>query len=649
MTEPSGPVTGPIWTRHLRREVQYLLDLSILAAALVLAYLLRFDFQVPAVHRKAALVQLPLVVLIQFVCVFALGAYHFVWRYIGMAEVRTFVRFAVISATPLVIMRLGLPETFGPWKVPLSIILLDTVFAFCGLLGIRILRRALYERYERTRRRGKSTSSRRRRTLLLGAGRAGLMAVREIEGRGDSSLELVGFVDDDVSKRGSVIHGLKVLGTTEELPQIAGKLHIDEIVITIAEADSATMRRLVRSCERIGARVRIIPGLFEILQGNVSITRFRDVGIEDLLGRETVRLDEAEVRRFLTAKTVMVTGCGGSIGSELVRQAARFAPSRVLLLERAEGALFEIERELRELWPSLECVPLVADAGDPVRLAAILSEYRPHAVFHAAAHKHVPMMEANVSEAVRNNVLATHTLGRLAGEHGCEAVVLISTDKAVQPTSVMGATKRLAELVIQDLDRQFAATRFLAVRFGNVMGSAGSVVPIFREQIARGGPVTVTHKEATRYFMTISEAAQLVLEAGAIGEGGEIMILDMGEPIRIFDLAVDMITLSGFEPHDEIPIAFTGLRPGEKLFEQLELSSEQLDRTLHPKVFIGRLETVGEARMAEMLERLDKLVRTGAGDELRSYLGSAIPEASLAAAPAAQSAPPASDERNVVN
>jgi FlaA1/EpsC-like NDP-sugar epimerase len=620
---------SPFWTRHLRREVQYILDLSLLTVAFVLAYLLRFDFRVPPEYQVFGLAQLPVVVLLQFVVVLFSGIYSFIWRYISMAEVRPFLWAASISTAPLLLLRFGLPDTLEMWRVPLSVIILDAGLAWGGLLSLRVLRRALYERYERERRERSPAEGRRRRVLLVGAGRAGIMAVREIRNRGDVDLDLAGFVDDDPSKLGSVIAGLRVLGTSRDVPRLAAELEVDQAVITIAEADAATIRGLVEVCERARLRVRIIPGLFELLQGSVSISRFRDVQIEDLLGRETVRLDEDELRRFLTGKSVLVTGAGGSIGTELCRQAARFEPRRLLLVDRAEGPLFEIDRELRQLWPHLDLEPLIADVGDANRMTEILESRQPHVVVHAAAHKHVPMMEDNPGEAVKNNSLATERLARLCGQAGCEAFVLISTDKAVAPTSIMGASKRIAELATQAMDEQFPATRFIAVRFGNVLGSTGSVVPIFRQQIAQGGPVTVTHPDARRYFMTIAEAAQLVLEAGAIGSSGEIMILDMGQPVKIEALARDMITLSGYRPYEEIPIVFTGLRPGEKLNEELELDGEEIDRTQHPKIFVGRLNGIPAAELEAALNELARRVAAGDDEALRQLLDDLLPEAQL--------------------
>jgi FlaA1/EpsC-like NDP-sugar epimerase len=452
-------------------------------------------------------------VLIQFAALHFTGVYSLIWRFIGMAEIQAFIKAAVVSATALLLLRLGLPVSFQAWHVPSSIIAMDTVLAFGGVLALRVARRALYERYE-------------------------------------------------------------------------------------------------------------------ILQGNVEVSRVRDVQVEDLLDRELIHLDELAVGRFLAASAVMVTGAGGSIGSELARQVARFQPSTLILVERAEFALFEIDRELTNLWPRLDIRAVVADVGDESRMRTVLSTHRPRVLLHAAAHKHLPMMEDHPDEAVKNNVLATRSVGELAGQLGVEAFVLISTDKAVRPTSVMGATKRLAELVVQELDRRYR-TRYVAVRFGNVMGSAGSVIPIFREQIEKGGPVTVTHPEMTRYFMTISEASQLVLQAGTMGKGGEIFTLDMGRPVRILDLAKDMITLSRLKPFEDIDIVFTGVRPGEKLSEELEILGEKTAKTCHPKIFIGKLATYPDSELRRILQRLDELSKFGDCGGIRVYLNQVLPEGRL--------------------
>ena len=613
---------------HLTRGLQFALDVAMLILAFGMAYLLRFEFVVPDKELHNAIQQLPYVVLVQLGALALAGVYSFIWRYVGLGEVKAFIYAATWSALVLAVLRLSLPTRFGTWRVPLSVTLMGTVLAFGGVLGLRVARRYLYERSQRKIRTAQAGSAEKQSTLLIGAGRAGVLAAREIEGRGDTSLEVKGFVDDDPEKRGAVIHGFRVLGTTEDLPRLVKELGIAQVVITIAQISRQEILRLIGLCRKIQVGVRIIPGLYDVLQGKVQVTRIRNVQIEDLLGREPIYLDEAQLGQFLGGKRVMVTGAGGSIGSELARQVARFQPASLQLVERAEFALFEIDGELRRTRSEIGVVPLVADVCDEARMRTVLGEHRPHIIFHAAAHKHVPMMEANPGEAIKNNVLGTRLLGEIAGEHGVEAFVMISTDKAVRPTSIMGATKRVAELAIQDLAGRYT-TRFEAVRFGNVIGSAGSVVPIFREQIRRGGPVTVTHPEMRRYFMTIPEAAQLVLQAGAMGEGGEIFILDMGEPMRILDLAEEMITLTGLRPYVDMDIVFTGLRPGEKLFEELELSGEQIAKTRHPKILIGRLNAYPPEEVARALRFLEELSRDGDGTAVRKFLNSLLPEANL--------------------
>jgi FlaA1/EpsC-like NDP-sugar epimerase len=632
-----GRTAGWLRTGLLTRRTQFALDLAMLVAAFGLAYLLRFDFEIPAAYRERALIQLPVVVMVQFVTLTLTGVYAFVWRYIGLKELGTFGRAALYSSLPLLLLRLSLPAGFDAWRIPLSVVIVDTVLGFGGLVALRVFRRSLYERFERRGRARRGGPGRRKRTLLIGAGRAGILAVREIHGRGDTDIDVVGFLDDDPLKQGMVIHGVRVVGTTHDLARLARELEADQAVVTVAEADPRTVQEIVEVCQRARLEVRTIPGLYEVLQGKVSISRFREIQMADLLGRPPVRLDEEALERFLTDRRVMVTGAGGSIGAELARQIARFRPAHLLLYERAEFALFDVDRALRALWPELSIVPLVGDVGDELRLREVFEQGVPDVVFHAAAHKHVPLMESSPGEAVRNNTLGTEVIGRLAGEHGVEAFVLISTDKAVRPSSVMGASKRLAELVTQDLDARFPGTRYGAVRFGNVLGSTGSVIQIFREQIAHGGPVTVTDPAMKRYFMTIPEAAQLVLQAAVMGTGGEIFVLDMGEPIRVVDLAHQLIRLSGFTPGEDIEIVYTGTRPGEKLYEEIALEGEAMDKTRHPKIYVGRLHPYPHERIAEALRTLRELVTLGDPQALRAYLAELLPEARLADGHAAPS------------
>jgi FlaA1/EpsC-like NDP-sugar epimerase len=624
--------------RLLTKQVQLTLDLGVLVSAFIFAYLLRFDFALPEQELRRALVQLPCVVIIQFGALIGFGVYAFIWRYIGLRETKAFVYPALASLFPILIARLALPTSLQELRVPLSIILMDTILAFGGVLALRVIRRAQFEQHQKRHPVARKTNGHRKSVLLIGAGRAGVLAAKEILGRGDPDIEIAGFVDDDPRKQDFVINGVKVRGTTNDVPRLVRELGIDHVVITIAEAPGHQIRRIVGICEQIPIKVRIIPGFYEILEGNVEVSRIRDVQIEDLLGRESVQLDQDSIARFLAGKTVMVTGAGGSIGSELVRQAARFQPKKLILVERAEFALFSVDRELREACPELLHIPLVADVGDGPRMRSIFATHRPQIVLHAAAHKHVPLMEFNVTEAVKNNVLATYAVGELAAEFGAESFVLISTDKAVYPTSIMGASKRIAELLIQDLNAK-RTTRYVAVRFGNVIGSTGSVVPIFQEQIRKGGPLTVTDPDMIRYFMTIPETAQLVLQAGVMGKGGEIFVLDMGRPVRILDLAKDLIRLSGLRPFEDIDIVFTGARPGEKMFEELEITEECMAKTRHPKILIGKIVAYPKDQVCHMLERLRLLSKDGQEQELRAFLSDLLPESRLVGA----HANPASD------
>ena len=612
-----------------RRPVQLALDLLMLSAAFLLSYLLRFDFNVPRNYWENALTQLPFVVLVQFAALFMIGGYALIWRYISLEDAKFFARAAVLSLAILLLGRLGLPVSFERWQVPLSVALTTTILGFGLVFALRIVRRSIFDTYEKrnfTQTRGKL--KKRQTALLVGAGRTGSLAVKEILRAGASDLIVKGFVDDDRNKKNGSVNGVKVLGTTRDLPRLIEELEIDQIVLALDQPAGKQVREIAQICQELGVKTRIVPDIGEIVEGRAKIERIRNVEIEDLLGREAVALDKDGLHEFLTGKTVMVTGAGGSIGAELVRQICGFEPMQILLVERAEFNLFEIDRELKNIFPDIERRALIADVADEARMREIFREFCPQVVFHAAAHKHVPLMEENPIEAIKNNVFATETIARLAGQFEAEAFVLISTDKAVNPTSVMGASKRVAELAVQSFKQQFS-TRYMAVRFGNVLGSAGSVVPLFREQIRKNAPITVTHPDMTRYFMTIPEASQLVLQAGAIGAGGEIFILDMGEPVKIVQLAEDLIRLSGLQPYEDIEIVFTGMRPGEKLFEELEITGEGLVRTNHAKIFIGKINALEPAQVRQMLTRFNHAVTQQNAHEIRRLLNEFLPEANI--------------------
>ncbi len=611
----------------MRRPVQFLADLTALCAAFFVAYLPAITVQLSEYYLELAVTQLPFVLLIQFSSLFLVGAYSILWRYVSISDVRQFLKAALISGGILTALRFILIFTeFNLWQLPVSVILIDTVLAFGGILALRVLRRFAYELNEKNKTVGVRRKLKRTPALLVGAGRMGAALAREMAGRYDAELDIRGFVDDDQRKKGGSVSGLKVLGNTADLPRLVHDLAVSQIVITIDHAQAKEIRRIIDICGVIGVKAQIVPSLNEIAHGRVSVSRVRDVQIDDLLGRDPVTLDTKNLSDLLTGKTVMVTGAGGSIGSELVRQIIDYDPARILLVERAEFFLFQIARELSTAPPGIELIPLISDVSDEPRMRQIFGSYKPEVVFHAAAHKHVPLMESNAIEAIKNNVFATRTLGMLAGEFGVKDFVLISTDKAVNPTSIMGASKRIAEIVVQGLNQAFE-TNYIAVRFGNVLGSAGSVVPIFRDQIQKGEAITVTDPEMTRYFMTIPEASQIVMQAGALGTGGEIFILDMGEPVKILDLAEDMIRLSGLTPYEDIDIVFTGVRKGEKLFEELEITGENLEKTRHPKVFIGKIATYEKEEIARIINTFHAAVEDNDETRIRQLLNQFLPEA----------------------
>lgn len=613
----------------LRRPAQFLLDVIVLTVAFLLAYLPAINVQLGEYYRDTTLTQLPFVIFIEFSALFLSGAYSIIWRYISIEDLKVFLRAAVISGIILIALRfLLIYSDFRLWQIPISVILIDLVLGFGGILSLRVLRRFFYELSEKNRVIAKRRRGEMSPALIIGAGRLGAALVKEMVGRRDADLEVRGFIDDDIRKVRGSVGGIKVLGTAKDLPRLVEELKIKQVVIAIEQAQGKEIREILDICGMLPVRTQIVPSLDEIATGRVSVSRIRDVEIEDLLGREPVELDDENLHQFLSDKTIMVTGAGGSIGSELVRQIANYGPSRILLVERSEFFLFQIARELTSRLPEVQCIPLIADVCDEPRMREIFEQYSPAVVFHAAAHKHVPLMETNAVEAVKNNVFGTRLVGDLAGEFEADSFVLVSTDKAVNPTSVMGASKRVAEILVQGLDQKYK-THFIAVRFGNVLGSAGSVVPIFREQIRNGEDVTVTHPEMTRYFMTIPEASQLVMQAGALGRGGEIFVLDMGKPVKILDLAEDMIRLSGLTPYEDIDIVFTGIRQGEKLFEELEMTGENLLKTRHPKIFIGKIAKYSRQQVEQLADELSSAAKANSEPQVRRIFGAYLPDSNV--------------------
>ena len=610
---------------RLNRSLQLALDVAILSFAYWLAFLFRFELNLKSTWVRVLVTTWPYVIVLQYAGLVAFGVPRMSWRYVSIGDAARVLVALATSTVLLVAVRLIGPEAgehLSLFVIPLGVIAMNFVLAFSGLVGIRAVRRLHGEARER---RQQDVGTDVNRVLLIGAGQAGVMVSRELANRPDLGLKPIGFLDDDPNKVGTIIAGLPVLGPISEIGAIAERKNTDRALITIANAPGANIRRITERCRDARIETKIIPGIYEIVGEKVNLSRIREVAIEDLLGREPVQLDEDVVSSALRSHVVLITGAGGSIGSELCRQVCRFGPRRIVLVERFENAMFEIHRELTEAFPGLKIDPCIADVCDLPRMEHIFATSKPDIVFHAAAHKHVPMMEWNPGEAIKNNVGGTRILGDLSDRHGVQRFVLISTDKAVNPTSVMGATKRVAEIYLQALSLR-SETRFVTVRFGNVLGSNGSVIPIFRAQIAKGGPITVTHPEMKRFFMTIPEASQLVMQAGAMGEGGEIFILDMGEPVKIVDLARDLVTLSGLRPDEDIEIKFSGVRPGEKLYEELATDGENAEKTKHPKIFTGRIKPHSWDVVQVGVQALLELASSLSVDRVRAAIADLVPE-----------------------
>jgi FlaA1/EpsC-like NDP-sugar epimerase len=598
------------------------LDVLLLPLGSLFAFGVRFEgWSWPAGYAATAFWFIILATPIKIGVAMWSGLYRRVWRHASVHEAEQLLLAGAESGTicflvgALFIPMAGLAEH----RVPLSLLVLDALVAGTIFSLPRMAVRLLAAR----RRSGRIEGS--RRALIAGAGAAGAMIVRELRGNPELGLYPVGFVDDDRSKRGNRVANLPVYGALENLPEIVKKHQIDEVIIAMPRAPGSVIREVLDAAAAARVNTRTVPGMFDIISGRVAIRALRQVEIQDLLRRDPVTTSLEAVRTIVGDGTILVTGAGGSIGSELCRQLVALGPKRIVLAGHGENSIFDILNELRESAPDVEFVPVIVDVRDRERLGLVFRQWAPIAVFHAAAHKHVPMMERNVAEAITNNILGTRNAAELAAEHGVERFVLISTDKAVHPTNVMGASKRAAEMVVQLAAREYGRN-FVSVRFGNVLGSRGSVVPTFLKQIAAGGPVTVTHPEMRRYFMTIPESVQLVLQASALGRGGEVFVLDMGEPIKIADLAADLIRLSGKEVGTDIEIRFTGSRPGEKLYEELFFSAEQASPTEHEKVLRATNARL-ERDIAPLICNIIAAAQEGSSDqELRTMLMELVPD-----------------------
>jgi FlaA1/EpsC-like NDP-sugar epimerase len=603
-----------------RRFFHLLADAFLIGLAWYLAFALRFDFSIPERYRDL-LAETILVVVGLKICVFVLsGFYNHWWRYVSIRDMWSIAR-GVVLASILVFVVIYLVDPVERVRLPRSVFVTDLLILLAFVTGVRLLARTLMERPGR-----KGFVARGKEVLVVGAGDAGQLILREMQKNPALGYTPIGLVDDDPRMRNVRLHGVRVFGATSDLPALLADNRPDEVIIAIPSAAGETRQSIVNACRDAGIPVKTLPAVHELITGDLHLARqLREVQVEDVLGREAVELDLASIASYLNGETVLVTGAGGSIGSELCRQIAAMGADRIVLVDHGENALVDIARELAHERNYTSTVSVLADAKDRAKMRRLFERFRPGVVFHAAAYKHVPLMEENPLESVRNNVFSTAVMADVASELGAKRFVLVSTDKAVNPQNVLGQTKALCEWIVEAAAaREQNGTRFISVRFGNVLGSSGSVIPLFRRQIGRGGPVTVTHPEMTRYFMTIPEAVQLIIQAGAIGESGDVYVLDMGTPVRILDLAQNMIRLSGKEPERDIAIEFIGVRPGEKLHEELWGDGEDAVPTPHAKILRCATQPVDPAWLEDELADLERLVEAGETVELVSRLAAVV-------------------------
>lgn len=601
------------WLLRYRRVFVVAVHVVLITVANYSAFWLRFDGNVPVSELQLFVSHLPLLLAVRSLTFLPFRLYEGLWRYTGIYDLRNIVLGVVTSS---VLFFGAVYVLLGNVQYPRSIYVIDGILLVCMMGGVRLARRVHAELVR---------TPRDRRVLIYGAGNAGEMVARDMLRLPDSHYEPVGFIDDNPAKVGRRIHGVRVLGGREDLSRIVAKEKPSEILVALPAATRAQMREVVKALQPFDIPITTLPNLNDILSGRVAVSQIRQLQIEDLLERSPVGLDPTAVRSLIAGRRVLVTGAGGSIGSELCRQIGSLEPDRLILVERYENSLFHIVNDLADRLPHLNALPVIADITDVDRLDEVMQLHQPHLVFHAAAHKHVPLMELNPCEAVKNNVSGTRAVAEAAARHGVERLIMISSDKAVNPSSVMGATKRVAELVVRALNHE-QFTRCITVRFGNVLGSNGSVVPRFLDQIKNGGPVTVTHPDIRRYFMLIPEAVQLVLQAAAVGDGGTIYVLEMGEQIKLVDMARNLIRLSGFVPDTDIPIVFTGLRPGEKLAEELVGSDEEAEPSNVPSIMRVRPLSVPDREwLVSRVMQLEERAREGAQRDVISGLTELVP------------------------
>ena len=596
-------ILGSVEMQKDKKLVIY--DVLFLIASLYFALLLRFDFNIPPEYMIFLKLSIIPVVIITLIMNKIFNLYDRIWKYASVEELFSIVYSVSLANLIFIIYSYLINYKFLEnrfYRFPYTVHIIFWILSVLALGGIRFVYRVSEDRNK-----GEYKNRREKRLLIVGAGDASAMLIREIKKHKNFNYDIIGLIDDDRAKKKKLINGIKVLGGRDEIQRICKDKSIEEIIIAMPSADIKTKRKIINICKTTKCKLKTLPGIYEMIDGNVNMSKIRDVNIEDLLGREEVKLNNENINKYIKGKVILVTGGGGSIGSELCRQIARFGPGVLLIFDIYENNVYDVEMELNYKYPKLNKKIIIGSIRDVNRLEDIFQKYRPQVVFHAAAHKHVPLMENNPAEAVKNNIIGTYNVLKCCDKFKVGRFVQISTDKAVNPTSVMGATKRFCEIMVQAFDED-SETEYVAVRFGNVLGSNGSVIPLFKKQIAHGGPVTVTHPEINRFFMTIPEAAQLVIQAGAIARGGEIFVLDMGKPVKIVDLAKDLITLSGYEPGVDIKIKYTGLRPGEKLYEEPLMNEVALTSTEHDKIFVEKPNRIDMNFVEKSIEDFGKVV-----------------------------------------
>lgn len=583
-------------------------DILLIALSGFLALYIRYDFKFENMEMrfmKAEAVTLPLHLLVTLILFVFFKLYRSVWKFASTSELLNIIGACTVSVALeimyMAILKIRMPVSYYPMKYIILVV---------GVTAVRFTYRFLRAMQEA---RAGNVKGERKRIMVVGGGEAGAMIIKEIQNSHYLDQQVCCIIDDDPFKQGKYIRGIEVMGTREDICRLAFEQKINEIIVAMPSVPKAKVRDILNICKETNCNMRVVPGLYQLINGDVSVSGLRKVEIEDLLGREPIKIQLDQVMDYVSGKVVLVTGGGGSIGSELCRQLASHTPKQLIIVDIYENNAYEIQQELQEKYPELNMVVLIASVRNTNRMDKIFEQYRPEIVYHAAAHKHVPLMEYSPNEAIKNNVFGTYKTAMAADKYGVKRFVLISTDKAVNPTNIMGASKRICEMIIQTMNNH-SGTDFVAVRFGNVLGSNGSVIPKFKKQIEHGGPVTVTHPDIIRYFMTIPEAVSLVLQAGALAKGGEIFVLDMGEPVKILDLAKNLIRLSGYKPFEDIEIRFTGLRPGEKLYEELLMSEEGLKETENSLIHIGRPIELDEKVFLRQLEELRVIAEQDQGD-----------------------------------